>query len=140
MTNITPRQVELVQTSFEQVAPIANTAAALFYSRLFELDPAIRPMFTAELSDQGRKLMQMLAIVVHGLKVVTDVVPAVQSLGKRHAGYGVTAEQYQTVGEALLWTLGQGLGDAFTPEVRDAWSTAYTIVAQTAIGAGYSQN
>lgn len=140
MTNITPRQVELVQTSFEQVAPIADTAAALFYSRLFELDPAIRPMFTAELSDQGRKLMQMLAIVVHGLKVVTDVVPAVQSLGKRHAGYGVTAEQYQTVGEALLWTLGQGLGDAFTPEVRDAWSTAYTIVAQTAIGAGYSQN
>lgn len=140
MTNITPRQVELVQTSFEQVAPIADTAAALFYSRLFELDPAIRPMFTAELSDQGRKLMQMLAIVVHGLKVVTDVVPAVQSLGKRHAGYGVTAEQYQTVGEALLWTLGQGLGDAFTPEVRDAWTTAYTIVAQTAIGAGYSQN
>lgn len=140
MTNITPRQVELVQTSFEQVAPIADTAAALFYSRLFELDPAIRPMFTAELSDQGRKLMQMLAIVVHGLKVVTDVMPAVQSLGKRHAGYGVTAEQYQTVGEALLWTLGQGLGDAFTPEVRDAWTTAYTIVAQTAIGAGYSQN
>lgn len=140
MTNITPRQVELVQTSFEQVAPIADTAAALFYSRLFELDPAIRPMFTAELSDQGRKLMQMLAIVVHGLKVVTDVMPAVQSLGKRHAGYGVTAEQYQTVGEALLWTLGQGLGDAFTPEVRDAWSTAYTIVAQTAIGAGYSRN
>lgn len=140
MTNITPRQVELVQTSFEQVAPIADTAAALFYSRLFELDPAIRPMFKAELSDQGRKLMQTLAIVVHGLKALNDVVPAVEALGKRHTGYGVTAEQYQTVGEALLWTLGQGLGDAFTPEVRDAWTTAYTIVAQTAIGAGYSHN
>ncbi len=140
MTHITPRQVELVQTSFEQVAPIAETAAALFYSRLFELDPAIRPMFKTELTDQGRKLMQTLAVVVHGLKVVTDVVPAVEALGKRHAGYGVTAEQYQTVGEALLWTLGQGLGDAFTPEVRDAWTAAYMIVAQTAIGAGYSQN
>ena len=140
MTTISARQIELVQSTFEQVEPIADTAAGLFYNRLFELDPAIRPMFTHDLNDQGKKLMQTLAVVVHGLNHLNDVVPAVESLGKRHVGYGVTADQYQTVGEALLWTLGQGLGDAFTPEVQEAWTAAYMIVAQTAIGAAYSPN
>ncbi len=125
------KQIELVQASFAEVVPIAETAAALFYQRLFELDPSLRPMFRGDLKEQGKKLMDMIATVVVNLKRLDRIVPGIQALGARHAGYGVSDEHYDTVGAALLWTLGQGLGEAFTDEVRDAWATAYGILATT---------
>jgi hemoglobin-like flavoprotein len=128
---MTPRQKSLVQSTFAQVAPIAETAAALFYNRLFELDPALRPMFKGSIEEQGRKLMQTLAVAVRGLDDLGALVPAVRALGKRHAGYGVRDEHYETVADALIWTLEAGLGDAFTPEVREAWATVYWILADT---------
>jgi hemoglobin-like flavoprotein len=128
---MTPEQIALVQASFAQVLPIADTAAALFYGRLFELDPSLRPMFTGDIQEQGRKLMTTLKVVVNGLTRLEQLVPAVQSLGRRHAGYVVQDQHYDTVAAALLWTLGQGLGDAFTPEVAAAWATAYAVLADT---------
>ena len=128
---MTTEQIRLVQTSFAQVAPIAPQAAALFYGRLFELDPGLRPLFKSDLTDQGRKLMQMIGVAVNGLTRLDDIVPAVKQLGVRHATYGVKDEHYDTVAAALLWTLGQGLGDGFTPEVSEAWTEAYTLLAST---------
>lgn len=124
-------QIALVQTSFTQVLPIADDAAALFYMRLFELDPALRPMFRGDMKEQGKKLMTMIAAVVSGLKTLDRIVPGIRALGARHADYGVRDEHYDTVGAALLWTLAKGLGDAFTDEVRDAWGAAYTLLANT---------
>jgi hemoglobin-like flavoprotein len=137
---ITQQQVNLVQDSFKQVAPIADVAAELFYARLFEIDPTLKPMFRGDMREQGRKLMQMLSVAVNGLNSLEKIVPAVQDLGKRHVAYGVREKDYQTVGAALLWTLEQGLGSEFTPDVKEAWTAVYTLVATTAIEAGYPQN
>jgi hemoglobin-like flavoprotein len=120
-----------VQESFALVAPIAETAAELFYGRLFELDPSLRDLFHGDMREQGRKLMQMLTVAVRGLDHLEEIVPAVQALGRRHAGYGVLDEHFETVGAALLWTLEQGLGSAFTPAVAQAWATAYNVLAST---------
>ena len=122
-------QINLVQTSFKDVRPIAVVAADLFYTRLFELDASLRPMFKNDLADQGRMLMSMLASTVSGLSNLDAMVPAIRGLGARHAGYGVKNAHYDTVGSALLWTLEQGLGDKFTPAVRDAWAAAYALLA-----------
>jgi hemoglobin-like flavoprotein len=124
-----PEQIELVQQSFAQVKPIAATAAELFYNRLFTLDPTLRPMFKGDMRVQGQMLMSMLGAAVNGLKNLDALVPVVRELGARHAGYGVRTEHYATVGTALLWTLEQGLGDGFTPSVREAWTTAYGLLA-----------
>ena len=128
-------QKELVQTSFEQVRPIADAAAALFYNRLFELDPTLRPLFKGDMKEQGRKLMDMITLAVKGLDRPEALLPALAALGRRHAGYGVKEQDYETVGEALLWTLEQGLGQGFTPEIREAWATLYRLVADTMRGA-----
>ena len=125
------QQIELVQASFVSVLPIAETAAKLFYNRLFDLDPSLRPMFRGDMKKQGKKLMDMIALVVLNLRHVERVVPGVRALGKRHVGYGVQDEHYETVGAALLWTLEKGLGDSFTKDVRDAWTAAYTLIATT---------
>ncbi len=126
---MTPDEIALVQQSFNQVKPIADTAAGLFYQRLFVLDPSLRGLFKGDMQEQGQKLMQMLAVVVTGLTWLDTLLPTVQALGQRHHGYGATSEHYDTVGSALLWTLGQGLGEAFTSEVRAAWTNAYTLLA-----------
>lgn len=123
------RQVELVQATFRLVQPIAADAARLFYARLFELDPTLRPLFKHDLSEQGNKLMTALAFVVRGLRAPHVILPVVRDLGRRHAAYGVRDDHYATVGEALLWTLERGLGETFTPEVRGAWAAAYTLLA-----------
>lgn len=128
---MTPTQVQLVQTTWEKVVPIADTAAALFYGKLFELDPSLKPLFTSDIKEQGKKLMQMITVAVRGLNDLGKLVPAVQELGRRHVGYGVKDEHYATVGTALLWTLEKGLGDAFTPDVKEAWATVYGILADT---------
>ena len=122
-------QIELVQSSFARVEPIADTAATLFYTRLFELDPSLRLMFRGNIAEQGKKLMTTLKVVVNGLTRLEALVPAVQALGRRHASYGVADEHYDTVADALLWTLQQGLGEYFTPDVAAAWCAAYGILA-----------
>jgi hemoglobin-like flavoprotein len=127
---MTPEQVKLVQESFAKVAPIADTAADLFYDRLFAIAPELRSLFPSDLAPQKKKLMQMLATAVTNLHQVEKIVPAVQALGRRHAGYGVTDTHYAPVGAALLWTLEQGLGDAFTSDVKEAWTVTYTTVAR----------
>ncbi len=128
---LTVTQKALVQESFGAVAPIADDAAALFYRRLFELDPSLRQMFPGDMSEQRKKLMQMIAAAVKGLDRLDQRVPVVQDLGRRHARYGVSDEHYATVGAALIWTLEKGLGAAFTPETRAAWTTVYTLLATT---------
>ncbi len=132
---MTPHQITLVQTDFAQVAPIAATAADLFYGRLFDVAPQVRAIFPDDLLGQKKKLMAMLGTAVAGLSHLDTLLPAVRALGRRHAGYGVSAEQYVPVGAALLWTLEKGLGDAFTAETRDAWATAYRVPAGTKIEA-----
>src|SRR2546427_12727713 len=128
---LTVHQKTLVQESFAIVAPIADDAAALFYRRLFELDPSLERMFRGDMSEQRRKLMQMLTAAVKGLDRLDQLVPVVQDLGRRHATYGVEDRHYDTVGAALLWTLEKGLGKAFTPETKEAWTTVYGILATT---------
>jgi hemoglobin-like flavoprotein len=128
---LTSSQVRLVQSSWEQVLPIQQQAAALFYAKLFELDPALKSLFKGDMLDQGRKLTAMITAAVNGIAQVEELRPVVESLGRRHAGYGVTDAHYDTVGVALLWTLEQGLGSAFTPEVKVAWATTYAQLAAT---------
>jgi nitric oxide dioxygenase len=128
---MTPDQIKLVQQSFWQVVPISDTAADLFYDRLFEIAPHLRPMFPADLSGQKKKLMAMLGTAVAGLTRLDTLVPALRALGRRHAGYGVKPQHYASVGSALMWTLEKGLGTAFTPAVKDAWATAYILIWTT---------
>ena len=122
-------QITLVQESFEKVAPIADAAATLFYGRLFDLDPALESLFKGDMVEQGRKLMQMIGVAVKSLDRLEQVLPAVQALGARHAGYGVREKHYDTVGSALIWTLRKGLGEDFTPETEAAWAEVYTTLA-----------
>ena len=128
---VTNTQKVLVQESFAAVMPIADDAAALFYRRLFELDPSLERMFKGDMTEQRRKLVQMLTAAVKGLDRLDQLVPVVEELGRRHVGYGVADAHYDTVGAALLWTLEKGLGNAFTPEVRDAWIAVYGLLAGT---------
>jgi hemoglobin-like flavoprotein len=134
---MTPQQVVEVQTSFAKVAPIAEQAAALFYGRLFETEPETRALFSGDMEEQGRKLMAAIAMVVNNLDELQAVIPAVQDLAKRHVAYGVRPEHYAVVGAALLWTLEQGLGDAFTSEIRAAWASAYGALSEVMIAAAY---
>jgi len=126
---MTPEQVKLVQDSFAKVVPIAGTAADLFYDRLFVIAPEVRSLFPSDLTEQKKKLIQMLATAVTNLHQVEKIIPAVEDLGRRHVAYGVTDKHYEPVGAALLWTLEQGLGPDFTPPVKAAWTETYMTVA-----------
>src|SRR5258706_6439269 len=128
-TTMTPRQIEIVQQSFTKIAPIADIAADLFYTRLFALDPTLRALFRGNMKTQGAMLMSMIGNAVRALNNPTGLVPVLKQLGARHAGYGVNDQHYDTVGTALLWTLEQGMGDEFTPETREAWTAAYGLLA-----------
>lgn len=132
---MTPEQVQLVQDSFAKVAAIRDQAAALFYRRLFELDPGLRPLFKGAMTAQGARLMTALGGVVGSLDQLERILPALCALGHRHGAYGVRPEHYATVGEALIWTLQQALGPAFTREMRRAWIDAYGRLAWTMIAA-----
>ena len=136
---MTPEQVNLVQQSFTQVAPISEQAAVLFYGRLFEVAPLVRAMFPDDMTEQRKKLMGTLAVVVNGLGNLGSVLPAASGLAKRHVGYGAKAEHYPVVGGALLWTLEKGLGDAWTPEVADAWTAAYGTLSGYMISEAYGR-
>lgn len=126
---MTPDQIALVKATWAQVLPIQETAAGLFYGRLFELAPQTRPLFRGDMAEQGRKLMAMINVAVSNLDRLGDILPAIQDMGRRHAGYGVQEAHYDQVGEALLWTLAQGLGEHFTPAAREAWAAAYGALA-----------
>lgn len=128
---MTPEQKNLVRDSWEKVTPISDTAAQLFYGRLFETNPEFRPLFPADMAEQRHKLMQMIGLAVNGLDHLDEIIPGVQALGRRHAGYGVHEQDYAPVGTALLWTLEHGLGLAFTPDVKAAWEAVYTALATT---------
>jgi nitric oxide dioxygenase len=137
---MTPDQVKLVQQSFAKVAPISETAAVLFYDRLFEIAPQVRAMFPSDLTEQRKKLMATLAVVVNGLGNLESVLPAASALAKRHVGYGAKAEHYPVVGAALLWTLEKGLGDAWTPETAAAWTAAYGALSGFMISEAYGRS
>ena len=135
---MTPDEKRLVTETFAMVAPIADTAATLFYGKLFDIEPAYKALFKGSMDEQGKKLMQTLGFAVSKLDELDELVPVVEALAMRHVAYGVKAEDYAPVGEALLWTLGQGLGDDFTEEVEAAWTTVYTILADTMKAAAYA--
>ena len=124
-----PDQVALLRDSWSKVEPVADMAAVLFYDRLFTIAPELRSLFPSDLTEQKKKLIQMLATAVNNLHQVEIILPAVEDLGRRHAGYGVTDKHYEPVGAALLWTLEQGLGADFTSVIKDAWTQTYVTLA-----------
>ena len=126
---MTPRQVRLVQSSWQQVVPIQETAAGLFYSRLFEMDSTVAPLFKGDMVEQGRRLMTMIGFAVASLSRLDQLAPLLRNLGRRHVEYGVTVAHYDTVGGAFLWTLEKGLGTAFSTEVKEPWVAAYHLTA-----------
>ena len=136
---MTPNQIDLVQSSFAKVAPISDVAAGLFYGRLFEIAPEVKPLFRGDMGEQGRKLMATLGVVVNGLKNLDAILPAAKALAVKHVGYGVKAADYAPVGEALIWTLEKGLGADFTTEVKGAWVAAYGALSGVMIAEAYGE-
>jgi hemoglobin-like flavoprotein len=135
---MSPEQKNLVKSTWSQVVPIADAAATLFYDRLFEIDASTRSLFkSTDMTEQRRKLVQALATVIHGLDDLAPLVPVLETLGKNHVRYGVTDKHYDSVGAALLWTLEQGLADAWTPAAKEAWTAAYGAVAGVMLGAAH---
>jgi hemoglobin-like flavoprotein len=137
---VTPEQVQAIQESFAKVAPISEQAAALFYARLFDIAPEVKPLFRGDITEQGRKLIATLAVVVNGLSNLNSVLPAASALAKRHVDYGVKASDYEPVGAALLWTLERGLGEQWTPELAAAWASAYSLLSEFMIGEAYGRS
>jgi len=135
--SLTPAQIEIVQSTFRSTQPVSTTAAEIFYKRLFEIDPGTAALFKGSMKEQGQKLMQVLAVAVGGLANVSTLVPIVQQLGLRHAGYGVKPAHYDSVRQALFWTLAMVLQDAYTEEARAAWATAYAMLAGVMKEAAY---
>ena len=135
--SLTPEQLTVVQSSWAKVVPIADVAADLFYDKLFELDPALRPLFPVEMADQKKLLMKMISRAVEGLTNLEELVPKVEKLGRRHAVYyKVTPPMFATVGAALLDTLAKGLGDSWDEAHKEAWSLVYGVLSSTMIDAG----
>lgn len=136
--SLSAKDKQLIQSSFKQVVPIADAAAAIFYAKLFEYDPALKKLFRGDLKKQGQMLMSTLKAAVDGLDDVPALARVLQALAKRHLDYGVKVDDYTPVGNALLYTLHKGLGDGFTPEVRQAWVNVYTIIANVMRSAAYT--
>jgi len=132
---MTPEQQQLIKSSFAKVAPIADTAATIFYDDLFARDPRLRSLFKDDMAEQRKKLMQTLSVVVQNVSNWDAIATTVRALGQRHVSYGVHAEDYATVGAALIATLEKGLGSDFTPEVRAAWLACIAAVAAEMLGA-----
>lgn len=126
---MTPHQTDLVQDSFALIVPRRAEASAIFYRRLFTLAPETRVLFKGDLAEQGRKLMQVLATIVRNLHDLGPLLDSVDYLAQRHVGYGVSDEHYSVVGEVLIETLRECLGDSLTAETERAWGYAYTILS-----------
>lgn len=136
---MTPEQIELVQSTWAQVKPNADAVAEMFYAKLFELDPSLKPLFKGDMKEQGQKLMATLNLAVTSLTKLEEIIPAVQDLGRRHVQYGVPDESYQTVAAALLDTLSKGLGDGFTDDVKAAWTETYVTLSNVMLEAGHAE-
>ncbi|WP_299368688.1 globin family protein [uncultured Tateyamaria sp.] len=134
---MTPEDITAVQNSFAKVVPIKDAAAEIFYDRLFEIAPDVKPLFKGDMTEQGAKLMATLGVVVNGLRDLDKIVPVAQQLAVQHIDYGVEPGHYASVGAALLDTLEKGLGDDFTPETKGAWETAYGTLSGVMIAAAY---
>jgi hemoglobin-like flavoprotein len=126
---MTPEQIELVQRTWRAVLPVGDTAAELFYGKLFSLDPGISRLFKNDMVDQGRNLTAMISVAVGALSRPERIRLAVRQLGERHAAYGVERRHFELVGTALIWMLDKCLGEAFTPEVKAAWLATYAFLA-----------
>jgi hemoglobin-like flavoprotein len=137
---MTPDQITLVQQSFAKVTPLSEAASVLFYDRLFEIAPQVKAMFPADMTEQRKKLMMMLAAVVNGLGHLESILPAAKALALRHVGYGARPAHYPVVGAALLWTLEKGLGEAWTPAVAEAWAAAYGTLSGYMIAEAYGRS
>jgi hemoglobin-like flavoprotein len=137
---MTPDQIKAIQDSFAKVAPMSDQAAALFYGRLFEIAPSVKPLFRGDMAEQGRKLMATLTVVVNGLGNLEAILPAASALAKRHVGYGVKPIHYAIVGDALLWTLERDLGEQWTPDLAAAWADAYGVLSEYMIGEAYGHS
>jgi hemoglobin-like flavoprotein len=136
---MTPREIQLVQDSFRRIEPLADAAAAAFYARLFELDPALRSLFRSDMTEQRKNLMATLRAIVANLRSIDGLVPGIQAMARRHSVYGVKASDYATVGQALIETFHKQLGSEFTDEVRTAWLSAYVLLAETMIAASQEE-
>jgi nitric oxide dioxygenase len=136
---MTPDEIDLVQESFEKVRPISLQAAGMFYGRLFEIAPETKTLFRGDMTEQGRKLMATLAVVIGALQSLPAILPAVSTLAKKHVEYGVKPAHYDAVGAALLWTLERGLGADWTRETAAAWTSAYTMLSEFMIGEAYGK-
>jgi hemoglobin-like flavoprotein len=125
-----PEAEQLVRESWARFEPAAVQSSRFFYDKLFELDPEAQQLFAkTDMEAQGKKVMQMLAEIVRNIDRPEQLIPEVAGLARRHVHYGVRDDQYDSLGTALLWTLERGLGPAFTPEVRDAWTEAYLLLS-----------
>jgi nitric oxide dioxygenase len=127
---MTPEQAQIIKLTFAQVMRDRDRVGRMFYDRLFSIAPEVKPLFKGDIAEQSRKLMDTLALAVGMLRDMPTLVITLEGLARRHVGYGVKDEHYDKVGEALLWTLEKGLGDAFTAQVRDAWAALYVAVSQ----------
>ena len=137
---MTPDQITAIQESFAKVVPNSEQAAMLFYGRLFEIAPDVKPLFRGDLTEQGRKLMATLGVVVNGLADLESVLPAASALAKRHVDYGVKAADYASVGAALLWSLERGLGEQWTPQLAAAWTEAYAVLSDFMVVEAYGHS
>ena len=128
---MTQNKINLVKNSWTMVAQLEmETVGGLFYNRLFEIMPEVKPMFSkTPLPEQSKKLLTMLSYVIAKLDKLEDIMSEITKLAQRHAGYGVTEEHYNAVGSALLWTLEQGLGAEWNEELATAWTDVYTVLA-----------
>ena len=132
--------VALVQRSFEKVAPLGDKVTEIFYGELFAIDPSLRPMFKDDMREQRRMLMSALSLVVRSLHTPQAILETVKAMAKRHVNYGVEPAHYALVGNALLRTLEKGLGDEFTPQLREAWTDAYTLLSGVMKDAAYGSS
>ena len=132
---MTPKQIELVETSWDFVLMNTAEAGVIFYNKLFELDPSLRSLFKDDIKSQSQKLISLITFAVHKLNSIDEIISDVKALGVRHRGYKVKPEYYSTVAEALLWTLGKGLGDKWNEELKEAWVTLYILLSKTMIEA-----
>lgn len=132
---LTPARVAELRRTWQRVVPMADEVAQLFYERLFEIDPSLRALFQTDPVVRRRKLMDALEFIVAHVDRPDDLVPMLAALGQRHVGYGVRAEHYAVAGEALLWTLDEGVGALRTPEAREAWVAAYELIVTGMRGA-----
>jgi hemoglobin-like flavoprotein len=137
---MTQKQIELVKSSWSQVMTIdPAVVGGLFYNRLFEIAPQVKHMFRSPIPEQSKKLLTMINYVIIKLDKLDDIIGEVGKLAQRHTSYGVKPEHYIIVGDALIWTLEQGLGENWNEDVKTAWIGCYTILSSAMIGAASNE-